>query len=84
MEESVSVFPSSRYLNTWQSFNCARCGKADDIAFRCDLAMLALKSMYDEGHLPRDVAEKLGYLESGAPIRHRTSAHWRCREFEPR
>jgi len=84
VEESVSVFPSSSYLNTWQSFNCARCGKGDDIAFRCDLAMSALKSMYDEGRLPRDVAEKIGYLESGAPTRQRTSARWRCREFEPR
>ncbi len=84
MDESVSVFPSSRYLNTWQAFNCARCGKGDDVAFRCDLAMLALKSMYDEGRLPRDVAEKIGYLESGAPARQRVSAHWRCREFEPK
>ncbi len=84
MEEFVSVFPSSSYLNTWRSFNCVRCGKGDDISCRCDLAMSALKSMYDQGRLPWDVAEKIGYVDAGAPVRPRASAHWRCRQFEPR
>ncbi len=84
MEESVSVFPSSQYLNAWQSFNCARCGKADKVALRCGLAMSALKSMYDDGRLPRSVAEKIGYLEPGTPTRQRASARWRCRDFDPR
>ena len=84
MEESVAVFPSSKYLDAWQSVNCAKCGKADDFALRCDLAMSTLKSMYDDGRLPRGVAERIGYLGSGDPIRQRASPYWRCREFEPR
>ncbi len=48
------------------------------------LAMSALKSMYDDGRLHRDVAEKIGYLDSGDPVRLRASPYWRCREFEPR
>jgi len=84
VEDPVSVFPSSKQLDAWQSVNCAKCGKSDDFAFRCDLAMSALKSMYDDGRLPRDVAEKIGYVDSGDPIRRRASPYWRCREFEPR
>ena len=84
MAEPVSVFPSSKHLDAWQSVNCVKCGKGDDFAFRCDLAMSALKSMYDDGRLPRDIAEKIGYLDSGDPIRLRASPYWRCREFEPR
>ena len=84
MDESVSVFPSTRHLDAWKSVNCAKCGKGGDLAFRCDLAMSALKSMADDGRLPRNVAEKIGFLDSGGPVRQRASPFWRCREFEPR
>ncbi len=84
MDEPVSVFPSSTHLDAWQSVNCARCSRGEDSAFGCDLAMAAVKSMYDDGWLPRAVAEMIGYLGSGALPRRRASPYWRCREFEPR
>lgn len=84
MEESVSVFPSTRHLVAWQSVNCAKCGKGGDLAFRCDLAMSAVKSIAAEGRLPRGAAERIGYLNSGEAVRGRASPYWRCRDYEPR
>ncbi len=84
MDAPVPVFPSSTHLDAWQSVNCARCGKGEGHASGCVLAMEALKSMYNDGMLPRAVAEMIGYMETGGPIKRRASPYWRCREFEPR
>ncbi len=84
MGGEVRVFTSSKHYHSWIVANCAKCKKETNFGFACPLTMAALKSLYFDGYLPRDIAKRIGYPAVDDALESNASPIWSCSEFEPK
>ncbi len=82
MEQTVFLFCSRKQFATWKLENCGNCRKASAAWPGCDLSAALWDTMFLEGTVPLNIAERLGYFDMEDEDRTAPTGAWTCREFQ--
>ncbi len=83
MEQTVFLFCSRTQFVAWRAENCGNCRKEAAAHPGCDLSAALRDTLFPEGTVPLNMAERLGYFDMDDDAAFPPGA-WTCREFQGR